>query len=45
MINIKINNHHLNQIEYYKFLGIIFDNKLNWKRHIKFVLSKLNKLI
>ena len=28
-----------------KYLGILFDNKLNWNKHIQHVISKLSSAI
>ena len=42
-INISINNEKLRQENYTKYLGIIIDEKLNWKQHIKQVNIKISK--
>ena len=42
-INIKINDKYLKQENYTKYLGVIIDNKLNWKLHIKQINLKLSK--
>ncbi len=42
-LNIKINNIPLVQCESYKYLGIHFDNKLNWVTHIQHVCNKVSK--
>ena len=34
-INLKINNINLKQENYTKYLGVIIDDTLNWKLHIK----------
>ena len=30
------------KIDTYKHLGVVFDNKLNWKKNINSVLKKVN---
>ncbi len=42
-INIKISNSDLKQENYTKYLGVIIDDKLNWKLHIKQINIKLSK--
>ena len=42
-INLSINNEKLKQENYTKYLGIIIDEKLNWKQHIKQVNIKISK--
>ena len=42
-INLSINNKKLKQENYTKYLGIIIDEKLNWKQHIKQVNIKISK--
>ncbi len=42
-INIKINNNPLVQCNTYKYLGIHFDDKLNWSAHIQHVCNKVSK--
>ena len=39
--DIKINNIPLVQCESYKYLGIHFDNKLNWSTHAQHVCNKV----
>ena len=41
-INLSINNENLKQENYTKYLGIIIDEKLNWKQHIKEVNIKIS---
>ena len=38
---IKLGNHVIEKTESYKYLGIIFDNKLSWKPHIDNLTKKL----
>ena len=42
-IKVNINNRELKQENYTKYLGVIIDNKLNWKLHIKQINLKLSK--
>ena len=42
-IKMKINDKDLKQENYTKCLGVIFDNKLSWKLHIKQINLKLSK--
>ena len=42
-INLSINNKKLKQENYTKYLGIIIDEQLNWKQHIKQVNIKISK--
>lgn len=44
-IDIYIDNFLLQQVETYKFLGVIIDSKLKWKEHINEIIMKLSKLI
>ena len=41
--NIHIGKHKLEQVSEIKYLGIMFDNKLTWKPHIKQLCTKLSK--
>lgn len=40
---IHINNKPLKRVDSTKFLGIMLDNQLSWKEHIKYILSKMSK--
>ena len=42
-INLSLNNKKLKQENYTKYLGIIIDEQLNWKQHIKQVNIKISK--
>ena len=42
-IQLKINNTNLKQENYTKYLGVIIDEKLNWKLHIKQINLILSK--
>jgi hypothetical protein len=44
-ISIYINNKPLEQGQKIKYLGIIFDSKLNFREHIMYISSKCTKLI
>ena len=44
-INIRINNRVMDGVHVTKFLGVLVDEKLNWKKHITLVCSKLSKSI
>ena len=44
-ITIKISNQTISQIEECRFLGVMIDNKLSWKAHIKHVSSKVAKSV
>ena len=44
-INLQIDGKVIEQVCETKFLGVIIDNKLNWKTHILHVKNKLNKCI
>ena len=43
--NLTFNNSHVNQTESQKHLGLILDNKLNFREHLKGVLDKISKPI
>ncbi len=42
-LNLKLNGSLITQKDQVKYLGIVIDDKLNWKPHIKNCVSKLNK--
>jgi len=44
-INIKIDNNLIDRVSHTKFLGIIIDEKLNWKLHINYVSGKVSRCI
>lgn len=44
-VKIKIDNVEIEQVSENKFLGVIIDNKLNWKSHINNTRSKISKTI
>ena len=44
-INIRINNCVIDRIHVTKFLGVLIDEKLKWKKHITLICSKLSKSI
>jgi hypothetical protein len=35
----------IDKVLYYKYLGVVFDSKLNWSEHIDFLKNKLRKYI
>ena len=39
--SVKVDNLPLESCETYKYLGVIIDNKLNWKAHMKHINSKI----
>ena len=41
-ISVKINKETINRVNVTKFLGVMIDDKLNWKNHICLVKSKLS---
>ena len=41
---IKIDNLVLKQVKEAKLLGVIIDNKLNWKSHIENVINKISNV-
>ena len=42
-IDLKINNHLVKIDNKAKFLGLVFDSKLNWNEHIKYLEEKCKK--
>lgn len=42
-INIKVNKQFIKMDNKVKFLGIIFDRKLNWQNHIQYIIEKCQK--
>lgn len=40
-----INDKCIEEVKSKKFLGVIFDEKLTWKEHIKYIISKLNSCL
>jgi len=42
--NLYLNNQLIPQVQHVKFLGLIFDPKLTWSRHIDYVINKCNRL-
>ena len=41
---LKIQNQNLERVMEYKYLGVIFDEKLNWKPHISHLTNRLSKV-
>ena len=42
---LKINNYKLKRAESVKFLGVVLDENLTWKQHIKYIENKIAKNI
>lgn len=42
---IKINNESIYRVSQFNYLGIIFDQNLNWKMHVQHVLKKINPYV
>ena len=43
--SIQINNYNIERILSFKFLGVLLDEKLSWKDHIKYNENKISKNI
>jgi len=41
--NVSIDGQAVERVEYTKFLGVFIDEKLNWKKHIEHIASKISK--
>ena len=41
---LKIQNQNLERVKKYKYLGVIFDEKFNWKAHISDLTNRLSKV-
>ena len=44
-ISIKILNDKIDQVDHLKFLGVILDEILTWKKHIQYICTKIAKNI
>ena len=42
-LNIKIDNIEIEQVSFTKFLGVIINETLIWKNHVKVVKTKISK--
>lgn len=42
-LNIYINNVGIDRVQVTKFLGVVIDEKLNWKEHVSYIPKKLSK--
>ena len=42
---LKINNHDIERVTTMKFLGVLLDDNLSWKEHIKYLENKIAKNI
>ena len=40
LAKLTISNHHTERQEFIKFLGVLLDENLNWKEHIKYTENK-----
>ena len=45
VLHLKINNAEIPKVTATKFLGIVIDDRLNWKPHIQSVKSKLSSIL
>lgn len=43
-LTIKINNHTIEEVCHFKYLGLWIDNKLNWNQHIEKINNKIRKI-
>ena len=44
-LNLVFDGHPVEVVQSYKYLGIIFDTRLSWKHHIKYVCAKAKKML
>jgi len=42
-LNLYLNNNILNQVTSVKYLGVFFDENLNWKQHVSFICGKIKR--
>ena len=42
-VNLNINKNNIKQVETFKYLGVLLDNKLSWQEHIQSLQTKLAK--
>ena len=42
---ITIDGHKIDQVVKTKFLGVVIDNKLNWKEHVSLISGKISRSI
>ena len=42
---VTIGHHHLKRVLEYKYLGVVLDENLSWKSHVKYIISKAGKRI
>ena len=43
--NLKINNHDIEFVNQFKFLGLIFENRFTWNEHVNYIEAYCNKRI
>ena len=44
-LTLSINGKQIENVKFFKFLGVMFDECLSWKSHIKMIKNKLSKII
>ena len=44
-LTVSINGKQIENVKFFKFLGVMFDECLSWKSHIKMIKNKLSKII
>ena len=42
---VNINNYCIKQVSEFKYLGLLFNNKLNWHNHIEYLCTKISKAV
>ena len=45
LLQLSIDGKLIENVKYYKFLGILFDESLTWKCHINMITNKISKVI
>ena len=45
LLQLSIDGKPIEQVKYFRFFGILFDENLTWKCHINMVTNKLSKVI
>ena len=43
--SITINNSQIKQVSQFKYLGVVFDERLGWNDHIKYLPTKVGKRV
>ena len=44
-INIKLDNVRIPTSDHVKYLGVVFDSKLNWSKHVNYIINKLSRRV